>query len=405
MLRRAVLPLALLLTTLAAQQPAKELQKTLDAQLLASLLPRVASTEAADVAWGAHLIGHYRLAGATKELREALQSWRDRDGEPARQVRLHLIDALLTLETKLPADEFVFLLDDPLTRVPAFLCAALDVQGNAELLAELVKNGVSEFDLVPFAAGGLLVDEAKLRNKPAAFARHLLTLARTKLSVSVTNAKSDADEWDSAVGLGGAMESRYAIQRGFPLMPNHTIRINRDLSYQPTNTHLIRYGAHANDDIWHTGPDGVIRSIPRPPGGRRHDWVVIHSRKLVRSTPSTNSPTATDKQLVDRHVASRWLERMASHSLPSSGHYPEVQFTDVAALGKEVRRLHAELQACGNGLVEALIAAGWLPKGEPTTFVLPVDVEILDRRSDRSKPLPSAAELLGTAATPDAKPR
>ena len=134
MLRRAVLPLALLLTTLAAQQPAKELQKTLDEQLLASLLPRVASTEAADVAWGAHLIGHYRLAGATKELREALQSWRKRDGEAARQVRLHLIDALLTLETKLPADEFVFLLDDPLTRVPAFLCAALDVQGNAELL-------------------------------------------------------------------------------------------------------------------------------------------------------------------------------------------------------------------------------------------------------------------------------
>lgn len=336
-------------------------------------------------------------------MRAALRRFRDEQGQPARQVRLHLIDALLLLEVRLPADEFVFLLDDPLTRVPAFLCAALDVKGHAELLAELAKTGVGR-DLVPFAAGGLLVDERKLRRKPADFARHLLTLARARLWVRVEDAKSSSGPWNSAVGLGGPRETYYAMERDFPRMPHHTLAQADDL--RTDTVHVLRAGSRADDGIWRTDTDGVLGLLPAPPGGRCEDSAVVHARSLVRRIPSRALVQEQEERPLHPSTAARWLERMAKHSLPSRGHSLDVQFSDVAALSKDVQRLHAEMQAYGNGLIEDLIEAGWLPKDEPTTFVLPIDVTVSDSRGDQSIPLPSVDELLGRPApTPQTSPR
>lgn len=398
MLVRTAIPLGLLLASLPAQQGKPDLRETLDGQLLETLLPKLASDEPRDVAWGAHLVGHYRLAGAADALRAALRRFRDEEGQPARQVRLHLIDALLLLEVRLPADEFTFLLDDPLTRVPAFLCAAMDVQGHAELLAELVKTGVGRSDVVPFAAGGLLVDATKLEGKPATFARNLLTLARAHLHVSVQDAKPDHGQWNSAIGTGGR-QGYYPILRGFPLMPHHTLGTYWS---DTAHTHKIRKGARPDETIWRTGRDG-----PLPPaiGGRRDDCSVKHARELVRRIPSEALAKEPDPKPVTAETATRWLERMAKHSLPT-WHSPDVQFSDVAALSRDVQRLHAEMQAYGNGLIEDLIEEGWLPKDEPTTFVLPIDVTVSDNRGDQSIPLPSVDELLGRPApTPQTSPR
>lgn len=403
MLVRTGTTLALLLASLPAQQGKPDLRETLDGQLLETLLPKLASDEPRDVAWGAHLLGHYRLAGAADALRAALRRFRDEKGQPARQVRLYLIDALLLLEVRLPANEFVFLLDDPLTRVPAFLCAAMDVQGHAELLAELAKTGVGR-DLVPFAAGGLLVDERKLRRKPADFARHLLTLARARLSVRVEDAKSSSGPWNSAVGLGGPRETYYAIARDFPRMPYHTLARADEL--RTDMVHVLRTGARADDDIWRTGTDGVLGRLPAPPGGRCADSAVIHARNLVRRISSSALVEEREESPLHSSTAARWLERMAKHSLPSQWHSQEVQFSDVATLGNDVQRLHAEMQAYGNGLIEDLIEEGWLPKDEPTTFVLPIEVTVRDSRGDQSIPLPSVDELLGRPApTPQSSPR
>lgn len=398
MLVRTATTLALLLASLPAQQGKPDLRETLEGQLLETLLPKLASDEPRDVAWGAHLVGHYRLAGAADALRAALRRFRDEKGQPARQVRLHLIDALLLLEVRLPADEFTLLLGDPLTRVPAFLCAAMDLQGHAELLAELAKTGVGR-DLVPFAAGGLLVDAAKLEDKPATFARHLLTLARANLYVSVQDAKPDHEQWNSAIGTGGR-QGYYPILRGFPHMPHHTLG-----TYWPdtAHTHTVRKGARPDETIWRTGRDG-----PLPPaiGGRRDDCSVKHARELVRRIPSEALAKEPDPKPVAAETAARWLERMAKHSLPSQWHSQEVQFSDVATLGNDVQRLHAEMQAYGNGLIEDLIEEGWLPKDEPTTFVLPIEVTVRDSRGDQSIPLPSVDELLGRPApTPQSSPR
>lgn len=403
MLVRTATTLALLLASLPAQQGKPDLRETLDGQLLETLLPKLASDEPRDVAWGAHLVGHYRLAGAAESLRAALRRFRDEQGQPARQVRLHLIDALLLLEVQLPADEFVFLLDDPLTRVPAFLCAAFDVQGHAELLAGLVQTGVGKYDLVPFAAGGLLVDEPRLGRKPAAFTRHLLTLARAELSVRVEDAKSTSGPWNSAVGVG-RKEPQYAIQRGFPRMPHHTLKLEAGI--RTSTTHVLRSGSRATHELWREDPDGVSRSVPESPGGRCDDWGVSHARELVRSIPTANLTAEPDPQPLEPRAATRWLERMARHALPSRGIFTEITFTDVASLQKDVQRLHAELRACGNGLIENLIAAGWLPKDEPTTFVLPVDASVHDDRGDRTMALPSVAELLGPdSPSPQTTPR
>lgn len=404
MLVRTATTLALLLASLPAQQGKPDLRETLDGQLLETLLPKLASDEPRDVAWGAHLVGHYRLAGAADALRAALRRFRDEEGEPARQVRLHLIDALLLLEVRLPADEFVFLLDDPLTRVPAFLCAALDVRGHAELLAGLVETRVGRFDVVPFAAGGLLVDEPRLRRKPAAFARHLLTLARAELSVCVEDAKSESGPWNSAVGLGGPRETYYAIERGFPPMPYHTL--GQADEPRTSTTHVLRAGSRAENGIWRESKDGVSSRLPDPRGGRCNDSAVTHARNLSRRIPTNALAQVREERPLHPSTAARWLERMAKHPLPSRGHSLDVQFSDVATLREDVQRLHAEMQAYGNGLIEDLIEEGWLPKGEPTTFVLPIDVRVSDSRGDQSIPLPSVDELLGRPAlTPQTSPR
>jgi len=399
MLVRTATTLALLLASLPAQQGKPDLRETLDGQLLETLLPKLASDEPRDVAWGAHLVGHYRLEGATEALRAALRRFRDLEGEPARQVRLHLIDALLVLEVKLPKDEFVFLLDDPLTRVPAFLCAAQDVRGHAEVLAELAKTGFGRSDIVPFAAGGLLVDAAKLDDKPATFARHLLTLARANLHVSVRDAKPDHGQWNSAIGLGG-LPGYYPLLRGFPRMPHHTLRQG---GIDTSTTRVVRKGVGAEEAIWSKRVDGPV---PPAPGGRFVDSAVTHKRELVRGIPREALAKEPNPQPLTHSTAARWLERMAKHSLPSRGYSQDVQFSDVTTLSKDVQRLHAELQAYGNGLIEDLIEEGWLPQGEPTTFVMPIDVTVHDSRGDQSIPLPSIDELLGRPApTPQTSPR
>lgn len=386
MLVRTATTLALLLASLPAQQGKPDLRETLDGQLLETLLPKLASDEPRDVAWGAHLVGHYRLAGAADALRAALRRFRDEKGQPARQVRLHLIDALLLLEVRLPADAFVFLLDDPLTRVHAFLCAARDVPGNAELLAGLVKSSVAPGDAVPFAAGGLLVDQLRGREKPAGFARHLLTLARADLLVRVRDAKSQPSELDHAT-VRSPLLHYYGLFPGFPELPRCTLRLTQRLSTD--QVHVLRAGARAEDEL--VRADELV--LPAP-GGRADDWAVVYQRNGELRDKGLMGLDYPDPA-IDSRIAARWLERMAHHALPSRRLAHDVRFADLTTLLQDVQRLHAELQARGNGLIEDLIDAGWLPQGEPTTFVLPVDVEVRDERGDRSIPLPRVDELLG----------
>ncbi len=395
--RPAIPTLALLLASLPAQQGKPDLRETLDGQLLETLLPKLASDEPSDVAWGAHLVGHYRLAGATEALRAALRRFRGEKGRQAKLVRLYLLDALLLLEVRLAADKFSFLLDDPLTRVHAFLCAAQDVPGNAELLVGLVKSRAEPGDAVPFAAGGLLVDQLRGREKPADFARHLLQLARADLLVRVKDADSKRSELDQA-NVRFPQLRYYGLGAGFPALPRCTLRLTQRLSTD--RVHVLRAGAGADDE-----PRRADELVPPAPGGRAHDWAVVYRRdgdQLDKGFMDLHYPDPA----IDSQVAARWLERMARHALPSRRLAQDVRFADLTTLRQDVQRLHAELQACGNGLIEDLISAGWLPEGEPRTFVLPVNVEIRDERGDSSIPLPRVDELLGQQDTsPQTTPR
>ena len=398
---RTATTLALLLASLPAQQGKPDLRATLDGQLLATLLPKLASDEPRDVAWGAHLVGHYRLAGATEALRAALRRFRGEKGQQDKLVCAYLLDALLLLEVQLPADEFSFLLDDPLTRVHAFLCAAKDVPGNAELLASLVKSSVASGDAVPFAAGGLLVDQLRGREKPAGFARHLLTLTRADLLVRVRDAKSEPSELEHATVRSPDLHY-YGLDPGFPELPRCTLWLTQQLSTD--RVHVLRAGARAEDEL-----KRADAFVPPAPGGRADDWAVVYRRVVQGNVDPRDKgllglhyPDPT----IDSRIAARWLERMARHALPSRRLAQDVRYVDLPTLRQDVQRLHAELQACGNGLIEDLISAGWLPQGEPRTFVLPVHVEIRDERGDNSIPLPRVDELLGQQGpSPQTTPR
>lgn len=395
--RRTFPVLALLLASLTAQQGKPDLREALDGQLLETLLPKLASDEPRDVAWGAHLVGHYRLEGATEALRAALRRFRDEKGQPARLVHVYLLDALLLLEVQLPADEYTFLLDDPMTRVHAFLCAARDVPGNADLLVGLVKSSVEPGDAVPFAAGGLLVDQLRGREKPAGFARHLLKLARADLLVRVRDAQSEPSKMDHPTVRSPVLHY-HALGRSFPELPRCTLKLTQRLSTD--RVQVLRAGARADDELLRAD-----EFVPPAPGGRADDWAVVCQRNgewRDKGLMGLDYPDPT----IDSRIAARWLERMARHALPSRRLTQDVRFADLTTLRQDVQRLHAELQSCGNGLIEHLIDAGWLPQGEPTAFVLPVDVELRDERGDRSIPLPSAIDLLGRPTpSPQTSPR
>jgi hypothetical protein len=356
--------------------------------VMATIEPRLAHAEAREVAWGAHIAAELRIERAESALRAALHAWRARDGEPARQVRLHLIDALHAIGAEMPAEEVEFLLDDALTRVPAFLVIARDVKGNAEALARLTMRRHGYGDLVPHAAGGLLVDANDREVRPHALPEHLLAAAACTLQIEVGDGRGDSGPWRSATGLGDAIQL-YRPQRRFPPLPLHELG-RFDACAAPGAT-TIRRSTVEDARIWRKMEPKGWQEIPLPPGGRAADSGVQHVRTVVEHVERRSTELAEGVPL-DARTMVVWLERMARMPIPSRVKLV-VPWTDNDALRTATVARIAELKGPVTPLIERLIAEGWLPTGARREYSLPVQVELFDKRQDRSVALPDATSL------------
>lgn len=377
-----MLPLLVTSGLLCQRDPAGQAEDA----LLALISPRLASAEAEDVAWGAHLASRYELKRVRRALSDALSRWRDVDGEPARQVRLHLVDALWAIRARVPGDQIAPLLEDPLTRVPAFLLLTLDVRPNADLLAQLAMSSRVPFDAVPHAAGGLLVDAANQRRgvRPPALARHLLDVAACALTVNVVDGpKEEQNLWNSAVS--GDDPPGLDMAPGFPPLVLHTLS-RQDLAHWSGDGRVVRRGHPADASLQRT-ERGQTTTLPLPPGGRRQDVGVVHQRALVNVIPGRALALGEPQRHPVGQQAALWLERMALHPTPTS------VTLDLPWQGEtELRRVIAttceELRQGAAPLRARLADQGWLPAAEGGDYLLPIRISVWDLRRDTATPLP-----------------
>ncbi|MEZ6037292.1 MAG: hypothetical protein R3F29_07410 [Planctomycetota bacterium] len=149
--------LAALLSVMAAPLSAQDPQQRLDTLLLPEIEQRLASENAADVAWGGYLVHRYRLRRAQRAVSKALAHWRTIDSDEARLVRLHLLDGLIGSEALIPADQVEFLLDDALTRGGAFVLIARQPHSSSELLERIAMRPAPAGDLVRSGAARVLL--------------------------------------------------------------------------------------------------------------------------------------------------------------------------------------------------------------------------------------------------------
>jgi hypothetical protein len=364
-----------------ASAPQDPTRADIEAPVLAAVTRRLASRTAAEVAWGAHLAGKHGLELATAPLREALQRWRAVEGDEARQVRLHLVDALWQLKAVLPHAEYEFLLDDPLTRVPAFLIAASDVKGNKDLLARIAMRALAPDDLVAYAAGGLLVDGD---HRQEDFVRHLLTVARWRVLVHVTDEGGELSD-----GGFGTRADVLLPAAGFPRLVRHRLTDYHHRSFDLRGAAIVRLG-DTRDRAASTEDTEATRVSPMRVDALLHESTVLHRRDEVPSLDRrelTNLPQVAPGP----DTAVRWLRLVAGVELPVANTHMNCQWDDEAAFRGAIdraRTTQTTLRARIDGLLPALVFRKWLATDGTPAFDPVIALEVLDERGDRATPLP-----------------
>jgi len=159
-MRRLVLVVSLLLGSLSSSASAQdEPAPDPPAQSAAEVLERLASNDPREVAWGARFAGQLRLPEATPRLLEILEGRAkvvyDADDQ-ARHVQNHVLDALIRLDARLPADSPAFE-EMGFRRAVAMIFMSRDPQPHAATLVRaFAKDTDGRLGPEQTAAGNLL---------------------------------------------------------------------------------------------------------------------------------------------------------------------------------------------------------------------------------------------------------
>lgn len=317
---------------------------------------------AVDVAVGAYLARKLRLRDVGGELRQALRTWRDRDGDEARYLRMHLVDALWGIEADVPAEEIAFLLDDEFARVPALLVLLRDPKRHAEALARVAMGRAPADDLVRYLAARALVEQG-IRTE--GLAAHLLQHADHRLVVAVGQPSPfDGPAWNAGFRLGGVAAKLESAPEGFPPYVHHVL-----LRIPAENVMPRQDGLQ-----WLYAAAGGLPAI-------------CHRRsELPRFTVPQQRPESTAAPAGD--LAMELLELMAATGDPGPRRI-EVEWHGPERLRTDVAKVQAEQRARLDRLVVALRKRGWLGEDELRGFHVPLRIELLDLRPDRTEPLPA----------------
>lgn len=337
--------------TLAAQNPVE----TIDAQILKTVEEKLSADAPQEVAWGGYLAQRYRLQGASRPLRAALDRWKDREGLKARMTRLHLLDGLLGIAARVPSEQVEYLLDDKMTRAAAFAVMARDPRANLEGLERLALASAEGDDLARTAAARLLIARG-LRSQKLGW--RIVKTIECHYYVAVT----DGAEIDTLEPWADGRKVKYVLtktQPGFPPL----VRI--DLSTSQDSEQMMKMivpGRVGNSPIYLTRKEKAVYRPIDMEFGRKVEHPALHERwnlfEKMAGVPA------------DRFLSRDFAWKDAK--------------TYIDAYTKDRDGLRRRLDKA----VVAMRKKGWLGKDDEPEFRIPLKESVQDLREDKSTELP-----------------
>ena len=338
---RLAVPLALICAgTAVAQDTAPRLDPVAIAADATRLL---ASADAKDVAWGAFTACQYHVVSAVPLITSALSRPLAGDRVAQEAAELVLLDALVQLDAKVPAN----VLQPLIARwpVPTSVLLANATGDRNEVLLPLVSstdgafwNGVANLLLV---------------TRPPGFAMRLLTGLRLTLVVHVTN-KANVG-FGGGAGSSGEHSLDAALAAGFPPLADY-----RFTSARPGAT------------VQSVGPRTVYyeRRLQTQPTFSRFRY----------SNPE--GPSNTDR--VD-YLNALIGERRALEERTQ----PTVVWRGAAALRRTVAEHRESVEQRYRTALGSLVVRGLLSEADSRSLTPQIVVRVQDERDDKSQPLPT----------------
>jgi len=327
----------LLLAAITAQEPPPPSR--------AAIVADLGSSDPVEVAWAAR---HAREAGdatLVRTLRTCLRTWTAAKEREARQVCLHVLDALVRLEAKVPASELVQPVQQDITLVPALLLLAQDPRMNEPELLDLFRQGpafpagwVPDQRLLSTLAIGNLLAEQKAPGFAAA-------VWQQTSSLNVVVCSKDAVRGPTVSGVAPA--DLPPALAGFPPDPDYR------LASGPCSGTLLASGRRSV--CWARDRDGHHLD--------RSAWL------------------QTD-------VALGWLQDLAPRQVKSEESNLCCIWSTKQAYLDQVQAARRKLEQRRSEALAMLVAVRAMTSVEATTAGTAVEVVIEDLRKDKSVPLP-----------------
>ena len=329
-----------------------------------TLRRQLASADASEVAWAAH---HARELGNKqfqKAVRTAFATWRSAQTEHAPRARLHLLDAMIALDVRLPGSELLPLIDDDELGTAAFVLLVREPKVNeADLLTlfrrdwpELDRDFRAQRDRRTLALGNLLAEQGT-----PGFAACLVQGLQVPLTTSVRSPQHEPPQRVFAIGGPGDPQPREP-EPGWPAPPAFVI-----------DHPLFQMVAPAI-----AMPSTTAASVSR----RVHSAERLQSFtfKLGKRSLEGTGPTPGD--------ALHWLATAArlTDSLPAR----EAVLVDTGQpiTAERLTAVRADMQRFLITLRQRLVERGAMTEAEAAAMDIKVELTIEDQRTDKRTPLP-----------------
>lgn len=344
-----------IMTTLVAQAPGvAELRRDLQA------------ANAPTVAWAAQVSRIRRDHRMVAPLQSALGSWRRRTDEDARLVCLHLLDALIALDAKVPAGELLELVDTAECGAAAFVLLVREHRTNQVELMALFRRDLEHFAATPVWGTDQLVEQRERRtailgevlawHSPPGFVAIVAPRCDWRVQVTVRDAGKPLPRVFGCTGPRPvAAAPNWPARPALWLDHQHGRSDASRIAILPTLEFVVTREQMAEGEQ----PGGKLWSFAVPVG---------ESRRMPFEV--------------------QWLVVAGSGEHPRLG--VDVPYDTDAAFLAAATTARDRAQACVDGLRARFIASGELTAAEAAKW-LParIGVEVTDLRASPATPLPA----------------
>ncbi|MBL8753692.1 MAG: hypothetical protein JNK15_10355 [Planctomycetes bacterium] len=323
----------------------------------------LASQKAIDVAWAAYHVRAEKHRQLVVPLQRALGAWRQAAGEESKVVCLHVLDALIALDAKVPAGELVDLVDDATCGTAAFVLLAREPKTNEAELCALFRRDFPVIDL----------ELAKQRDRQTLVLGELLAMQAPPGFADLV-----------APACAFRLHLEVLAPGESPRTPSIRLHLDRPTVSMPTAE-------------WPLRP--VFFHAPPSAQGQEVGSIRIHP-KLQRWVQRKDTPPR------DRGIVSFELPIVPAHAerplpvplglLRTAADLTErphtevtIHWTNDAQYVREATAARDRLQAFVDAMRTKLVAKGAL-RAEDASKLLPVriEVEVTDGRTNPAAPLP-----------------